>query len=117
MKTQERLLAALREARAQLEDAKAEALEPVAVVGMACRFPGSGPGIESFWQDLRAGADAVREITRWNVDQYYDPAPDSPGKMYVRQAALVADIVGNHAMWQIFDLNQCLIDRHTPLGN
>lgn len=91
MKTPERILAALREARTQLEASKAEMLEPIAVVGMSCRFPGSGTGVESFWNDLRAGVDAVREITpdRWDIDEYYDPSGDAPGKMYVREAALL----------------------------
>jgi acyl transferase domain-containing protein/aryl carrier-like protein len=60
--------------------------EPIAVVGMACRFPGGCITPEAYWQFLREGRDGITEIprSRWNIDQYYDPDPDAPGKMYSR---------------------------------
>ena len=63
--------------------------EPIAVVGLSCRFPG-GETPEAFWQLLHEGRDAVREISpdRWDIDAYYDPDPEAPGKMYVRRAGL-----------------------------
>ncbi len=44
--------------------------EPIAIIGIGCRFPGAETGPEEFWQALRAGTDAVREIpaTRWPSD-------------------------------------------------
>ncbi|TWJ29010.1 type I polyketide synthase [Micromonospora sagamiensis] len=59
--------------------------EPIAVIGMACRFPGA-PGIEAYWQLLTGGVDAVTEVPpgRWDVDRYYSPAPDAPGRMSTR---------------------------------
>jgi len=54
--------------------------EPVAIVGMACLYPGS-PDVESFWENILAGRDLVTEVPadRWSVAQYYDqgnPARD-----------------------------------------
>ena len=67
-------------------------LEPIAVVGMACRFPG-GANPDEFWNFLIRGGDAVREIPaeRWDVEAYYDPDPDAPGKMYTRNGAFITD--------------------------
>lgn len=67
--------------------------EPIAVIGLGCRFPGaSGP--EAYWELLRDGVDAVAEITsdRWDIDEYYDPDPDMPGRMATRWAGLVDGI-------------------------
>src|SRR5262249_30996584 len=87
--TLQRLMHALEEAHGQLEATKARQHEPLAIIGMACRFPGADSP-EAYWALLRDGADRVAEIpaTRWNVDAYYDPTPATPGKTYVRQAAL-----------------------------
>ena len=68
------------------------AQEPIAVVGMACRFPG-GSDPDRFWEFLRKGGDAVTEIPRerWDADAFYDPDPDAPGKMYTRWGAFIPD--------------------------
>lgn len=59
--------------------------EPVAIVGMACRFPGA-PDLDAFWQLLQAGGSAIREVPRdrWNLDEWFDPDPSAPGKMATR---------------------------------
>ncbi|MFI6335801.1 SDR family oxidoreductase [Streptomyces sp. NPDC050535] len=61
-----------------IEDAATPAApEPldIAIVGMACMFPGA-PDLASFWANVLAGADAVTEVpsTRWDADLYHDPA-------------------------------------------
>lgn len=88
---QQRILLALKEARAKLEAAEAAKSEPIAIVGMGCRFPGGANSPESFWELLREGREAIREVPpeRWDIDAYYDPNPDAPGKMYARQAAFL----------------------------
>ncbi|MCX6041010.1 MAG: SDR family NAD(P)-dependent oxidoreductase, partial [Caldilinea sp.] len=68
----------------------AEITAPVAVISMACRFPGA-ESPEAFWQLLCRGQDMVQVVppTRWPVDTYYDPQRPRPGKMYTRSAALI----------------------------
>jgi acyl transferase domain-containing protein/NADPH:quinone reductase-like Zn-dependent oxidoreductase/SAM-dependent methyltransferase/acyl carrier protein len=65
--------------------------EPIAIVGVGCRFPGGSHDPEAFWRFLREGRDAIREIPadRWNIDEYYDPHPGTPGKMYTRNGAFL----------------------------
>ena len=76
----------LREMRARLESLERERREPLAIVGMGCRFPGGSVDPASFWRLLEGGVDAVREVPpeRWDIDAYYDPDPDAPGKMSTR---------------------------------
>jgi acyl transferase domain-containing protein len=68
--------------------------EPIAIVGLAARFPGGVVDADSFWELLRTGRDAVGEIPpdRWNVDDYYDPAPFQPGKSISRWGGYLQDI-------------------------
>ncbi len=70
----------------QLAAEKRRGREPVAVVGMACRLPGGADTPERFWQLLCEGHDAIGEVPpdRWNIDTFYDPDPDAPGKMSTR---------------------------------
>ena len=67
--------------------------ESIAVIGMACRFPGA-PDLEAFWRMLQSGAAAIREITpnRWDVNSWYDPDPGTKGKMNARKAGLLESI-------------------------
>lgn len=68
--------------------------EPIAIIGMACRFPGGSTTPEAFWQLLRDGRDGIVEVpsSRWNIDAFYDPDPQAPGKMYTRSAAFLDSI-------------------------
>ena len=67
--------------------------EPIAIVGMACRFPGADSP-EAFWQLLREGRDAIGEVPpdRWDVDALYDPNPDAPGKINTRYGGFLEKI-------------------------
>lgn len=69
--------------QAQIEREKEAQHEPIAIIGMACRVPGANDP-EAFWQLLRGGVDAVTQVPegRWDIDAYYDPNPETPGKMY-----------------------------------
>ncbi len=75
--------------RAPVGDRKSEAL---AIVGMACRFPGGADSLESFWRLVHDGVDASSEVpdSRWDVDAYYDADPDAPGKSYTRRGNFLA---------------------------
>ena len=63
----------MKELEATLDAAEQAKREPIAIVGMACRFPGESNDPESFWQFLREGRDAIREVPadRWDVDAFY----------------------------------------------
>ncbi|PSB05586.1 beta-ketoacyl synthase, partial [Pleurocapsa sp. CCALA 161] len=80
------VLLALRQAKIQLSEFEREKREPIAIIGMGCRFPGGVNSPESYWQLLRNGVDAITEVPsqRWNIDHYYDPDPSVAGKMYTR---------------------------------
>ena len=60
--------------------------EPIAVVGMGCRFPGGANSPAEFWQLLERGVDAISLVpaARWSADALYDPDPAAPGKMTTR---------------------------------
>ncbi|GAA3036158.1 type I polyketide synthase [Actinokineospora globicatena] len=77
----------------RLEGRLARAREPIAVVGMACRFPGAG-SVAEFWDLLRDGVDAITEVPpdRWDADALYDPDPETPGTLYARSGGFVADV-------------------------
>ena len=65
--------------------------EPIAIIGMGCRFPGGANDPEAYWQLLKDGVDTVTEIpsTRWDVERYYDSDPEAPGTMNVRHGAFL----------------------------
>jgi acyl transferase domain-containing protein/acyl-CoA synthetase (AMP-forming)/AMP-acid ligase II/aryl carrier-like protein len=55
--------------------------EPIAIVGLACRFPGADTP-EEFWQNLAQGVVSIQEVPsdRWSISEHYDPRPRQPGK-------------------------------------
>ncbi|MGV0625812.1 type I polyketide synthase [Mycolicibacter minnesotensis] len=70
--------------------------EPIAVVGIGCRFPGGVSGPDSYWDLLEAGRDAITEIPadRWDADAYYDPDPLAPGRMSSKWGGFISDVAG-----------------------
>src|SRR4051794_9094019 len=90
-----RATAELTDTRRQLADAVAGNTEPLAVVGMACRYPGGG-GIEDYWRLLSSGGSGVAEVpaSRWDIEQYYNPDRRVPGAVYTRHGAFLPDIAG-----------------------
>ena len=67
--------------------------EPIAIVGIGCRFPGA-TGPAQFWDNLRQGVDSVTEVPaeRWSVDTVYDDNPLAIGKMNTRHGGFLGDI-------------------------
>ena len=86
-----RAILELREMRAKLEEADRRQREPIAIVGMGLRLPGGVHDESSLWQILADGVDAISEIPRdrWDLEAYYDPDPDKPGKMNTRHGAFI----------------------------
>lgn len=69
--------------------------EPIAIVGMGCRFPG-GADPDAFWRLLRDGVDAITEVPadRWDVDAHFDADLNVPGKMTTRWGGFLEHIDG-----------------------
>lgn len=63
-----------------------DAVEPIALVGVGCRFPGGINEVSSFWEKLLSGEDAIVAVPpeRWNPRRFYDPDPGRPGKLYMQ---------------------------------
>jgi len=68
--------------------------EPIAIIGIGCRFPGGANSPEAFWEMLCRRKDAIQEIPpdRWDVNKFYDPDPDSPGKYYTRCGGFIQGV-------------------------
>ena len=60
--------------------------EPIAVIGLGCRFPGGADSPDAFWQLLERGVDAISEVPadRWSVDELFDANPAAAGKVASR---------------------------------
>lgn len=65
----------------------------VAIVGMGCRFPGGVTSPEQFWQFLVNKGDGIVPVPadRWRIEDYYDPDPDAPGRMYTKHGGFLTE--------------------------
>ena len=85
---------ALDRLESKLEALEYQKAEPIAIIGMGCRFPGGADDPQLFWRLLRDGVDAISEVPpdRWPLERFYDPDPDAPGKMYTRWGGFVSGV-------------------------
>lgn len=84
----------LRQERARVRSLEEAQTEPLAIVAMACRFPGGANSPELFWQAVEQGRDCITEVPKdhWDVDAFFDPDPDAPGKLYTRFGGFIDGI-------------------------
>ncbi|ADO72990.1 Putative type I polyketide synthase [Stigmatella aurantiaca DW4/3-1] len=80
--------------RTRLPELPVLAAEPIAIVGMGCRFPGGADSPAELWNLLSNGVDAITEIPsdRWDRDAWYDPDPDAPDKTPIRHGGFIDDV-------------------------
>jgi acyl transferase domain-containing protein len=82
---------ALAKMKQRLLDQEAKSNEPIAIVGIGCRFPGGIDSPEQFWQLLSRSEHGIVEVPddRWDMDRLYSPQRGEPGKMYTRKAGFI----------------------------
>ncbi|MFG1919665.1 beta-ketoacyl synthase N-terminal-like domain-containing protein [Micromonospora sp. NPDC048898] len=88
-----RSVEAIRRLRSEVETLRSRAAEPIAVVGLGCRFPGGADDPERFWRLLTEGADPIAEVPadRWDVARYHATRRDEPGTSYTRHGGFLDD--------------------------
>ncbi|WP_143649822.1 type I polyketide synthase, partial [Streptomyces tricolor] len=92
-----RVSADLAQTRQRLREVETQDREPIAIVGMSCRFPGGVTTPEEFWRLVHDGTDAVGDFPDdrgWDLDTLYDPDPDATGKSYVTRGGFLDDAAG-----------------------
>ncbi len=70
--------------------------EPIAIIGIGCRFPGGAKDLDSFWEVLKNGTDTISEVPpdRYDINTYYASTPEAPGKVVSREGGFLDQIDG-----------------------
>ena len=77
-----RALQAIEKLQARVTELQQASTEPIAIIGLGCRFPGGANSPAAFWQLLEQGVDAISPVPgdRWDADTYHDPNPETAGQ-------------------------------------
>ena len=84
----------LREAQRRIGELEQRDSEPLAIVGMSCRYPGGVRGPTDLWELVAAGGDAIGPMPAdrgWPLETLFDPDPESAGTSYVEEGGFLAD--------------------------
>ncbi|WAN69943.1 type I polyketide synthase [Moorena producens JHB] len=90
----QRAFLVIEELQSKIDALEKSPKEPIAIIGIGCRYPGGVDTPEDLWHLLQQGVDAITEIPqdRWNIDEYYDPDPETSGKIYTRYGGFIEQL-------------------------
>ncbi len=85
-------LLAINKMQKKIKQTEAQKNEPIAVIGMSCRFPKAN-NLEEFWELISNKKDGIIEVPkdRWDIEEYYDSKPNTPGKIITRYGGFIND--------------------------
>ena len=89
------------------------AYEPIAILGIGCRFPGAIVSPRTFWDLLVEQRDATRDVPaeRWSIEKFYDPNPDRIGAIYTARGGFFDEITGlDHEFFGISPREAAYVD-------
>ena len=97
-----------------IEELQQQHHEPIAIIGMAMRLPGKIKNAHDLWNVLINGIDCIEEIpaNRWDKNALYDPDPNAPGKLYIKEGGFIEDI--EYLDGQFFNISPIELESTDP---